>query len=619
VLLALLAVSAAGAQQPAITKIEPPNWWAEHTVSPVRVLMRGKNLGGASVDAPRDLRISHVKVNENGTYLFVDVNISKKTKPGDYPLTVKTKGGSVEVPFRIADPLPRKQYFQGFSNDDVIYLLMPDRFADGDPSNDDPAVSHGLLNRGKSRFYHGGDLQGIIDHLSYLKGLGVTAIWMTPIYDNSNQLNTAEVYDRQPATDYHGYGATDLYRVEEHFGTMDTLRKLVNEAHRIGIKVIQDQVENHVGPNHPWVENQPTPTWFHGSRTSHLDESFQFWTIADPHASPSLRKPVLEGWFANILPDLNQEDSEVERYEIQNTLWWLGSAGFDGIRQDTWPYVSRTFWRVWMAAIKKQFPEVTVVGENFDADPSLVSFFQGGKTQWDGIDDLVDSVFDFPFFYRLRETLGRDGSLSRLPNLLGHDYLYPNPDRLVTFLGLHDVQRFMNEPRASVENLKLAFTCLLTTRGIPMIYYGDEIAMRGGKDPDNRRDFPGGWSGDAQNAFDEKGRTAEQQDVFSYVRRLTGLRAKLDCLRHGKTLTLIADDHLWAYARSTKKEMAVVVVNAGDGLGQAKIRLSDLVIPSLSKWTPQLGLANGPVIKNGAAQVTLPPKTSEVYLVSGRL
>jgi len=281
--------------------------------------------------------------------------------------------------------------------------------------------------------------------------------------------------------------------------------------------------------------------------------------------------------------------------------------------------VSRTFWRDWMTAIKRQYPDVTVVGENFDADPSLVSFFQGGKTQWDGIDDLVDSVFDFPFFYRLRETLGRGKSLSSLPNLLGHDYLYPSPDRLVTFLGLHDVERFMNEPHASIDNLKLAFTCLLTTRGIPMIYYGDEIAMRGGKDPDNRRDFPGGWTGDPQNAFEESGRTPAQQDVFRHVRRLTRLRAKLDCLRHGKTLTLLADDYLWAYARITKKEMVIIVVNAGDGPGQAKIQLSDLGIPSLSKWTPQLGLANGPVMKNGVAQVMLPPRTAEVYLVSGTI
>lgn len=609
--------AAAAAEQPSVTKVEPPNWWVGHSINPVRLLIHGRNLTGASVEGPRELRTSHVKVNAAGTHVFVDVEIPKKAKPGSYLLTLKTKSGSVPVTFRLDSPLDEKENFQGFSSDDVIYLLMPDRFSNGDESNDDPAVSRGLFDRAKSRFYHGGDLQGVIDHLPYLKDLGITAIWITPIYDNSNRLNTVETGGGEPVTDYHGYGATDMYGVEEHFGNLDTLRKLVLEAHRTGIKIIQDQVENHVGLSHPWASDQPTPTWFHGTAADHLAESFQFWTIADPHAAPSLRAPVLDGWFLNILPDLNQEDQELARYEIQNTLWWLASAGFDGIRQDTWPYVSRVFWRDWMSAIRKQYPRVTVVGENFDSDPSLVSFFQGGKVQWDGIDDLVDSVFDFPFFSRMRSAFGQDGQVSRVANLLGHDYLYPNPDRLVTFIGLHDVARFMNEPHASIADLKLAFTCLLTTRGIPMIYYGDEIAMRGGNDPDNRRDFPGGWKGDSRNAFTKDGRTAEQQDVFSHVRRLLRLRTQFDSLRRGRTLTLIAEDRLWAYARVTKKQMAVVVVNSGDGPGQARIKLSDLGIPSLSKWAPQLGLANGPVMKDGVAQITLPPKTAEVYLVEG--
>jgi glycosidase len=333
----------------------------------------------------------------------------------------------------------------------------------------------------------------------------------------------------------------------------------------------------------------------------------------------SLRKPVLEGWFVNLLPDMNQEDPEVARYEIQNTLWWLAQVGFDGIRQDTWPYVSRTFWREWMIAIKKQYPNVNVVGEMFNGDPALVSFFQGGRTQYDGIDDMVDSVFDFPLYYKFRDAFGQGKPVSVLPALLGHDFLYPNPDRLVTFIGLHDVSRFLNEPQASIDTLKLAFTCLLTTRGIPMIYYGDEVAMRGGGDPDNRRDFPGGWKDDEQNAFEPGKRTAEQKDVLSHVRKLTHLRTRLECLRRGQTLTLFAGDTVWAYARRTKRQLAVVVVNAGDSAGRASIALSDLGIPSLSKWTPQLGLAGPPVMKNGIAQATLAPHTAEVYVVDASL
>jgi neopullulanase len=606
---------AAAAQQPTVTKVEPPNWWIGHTLNPVRLLVRGTNLDAASVSAPRDLRSSHVKVSASGTYLFVDVEISKKAKPGDYPLTLRTKSGTAQIPFRLGRQLPSKDYFQGFSNEDIIYLLMPDRFADGDPSNDDPAVSNGLFDRAKPRYYHGGDIQGIIDHLPYLKALGVTAIWTTPIYDNNNKLNDKEKYDGQPITDYHGYGATDYYGVEEHFGNLATLQKLVNEAHRLGIKVIQDEVENHVGPYHPWVKDEPTPTWFHGTQANHIPDSWQLWAVPDRHASSSLKKAVLDGWFVNILPDMNQEDPEVARYEIQNTLWWLGTVGFDGVRQDTWPYVSRGFWRDWMQAIKNQYEQVNVVGEVFNPDPSIVSFFQGGKTQYDGIDDLVDSVFDFPVYFKLREAFGQGKPLTGVAEMFSHDYLYPHPDRLVTFLGLHDVQRFMNEPKADADELKLAFTALLTYRGIPMIYYGDEIGMTGGNDPDNRRDFPGGWPGDPNNAFVRSGRTDEQQSIFAHVQKLTHLRMKYDCLRHGRTVALVANDHQWAFARVTKKQMAVVVINNDANAGKADVPLSDLGIVSLARWNPQLGSAGAPVIKDGIAHAVLPPHTSEVYII----
>jgi glycosidase len=272
-----------------------------------------------------------------------------------------------------------------------------------------------------------------------------------------------------------------------------------------------------------------------------------------------------------------------------------------------------------MTAIKRQYPNVTVVGEMFDADPALISFFQGGKTQYDGVDDLVDSVFDFPLFYKIREAFGQDKSLAALPRLLSHDYLYPHPDRLVTFLGLHDVARFMNEPHASFDSLNLAFTCLLTLRGIPMIYYGDEIGMTGGNDPENRGDFPGGWKGDAHNAFAATGRTSDQQQLFEHVRKLNHLRLQLDCLQHGKTVNLVVTDTVWSYARVTKKQLAVVVLNQGRVAGRANLMLADLGVTSLSKWTPELGVASPPIMSEGVAHVTLPPHTGEVYLVDNSL
>ena len=398
-----------------------------------------------------------------------------------------------------------------------MYLLMPDRFANGDPANDDPAASKGLLDRTKSRYYHGGDLRGVIDRLPYLKDLGVTAIWLNPWYDNVNHPNERETYDGQAITDYHGYGAVDFYAVEERLGDLATLREMVDRAHAVGIKVIQDQVANHSGPYHPWVKDSPTPTWYYGTQEKHLANTWQTWTLQDPYSTPEMRKATLEGWFIDILPDFDQDDPEVARYTIQNTLWWVGVSGLDGIRQDTLPYVHRRFWKEWMAAIKKEYPDLRVVGELLDGDPTLVSFFQGGVVRYDGLDSGVDTLFDFPTYFEVREAFARGGSLRKVAMMLARDHLYRDASSLVTLLGLHDVPRFMGEPGARVDSLKSAFTFLATARGIPLVYYGDEIALPGGGDPDNRRDFPGGFQGDARNAF-EAGGTDRRRGVGARAR-----------------------------------------------------------------------------------------------------
>ena len=478
---------------PTVTKVEPPNWWPNHTLNPIRLLIRGTDLNGATLTAPHGFKARNLRVNATGSYLQIDLEIPRNAQPGDYPLQIHSATGTTTAPFRLESPLNPTGRFQGFSQDDVIYLIMPDRFANGDTSNDDPAVSHGLYDRSKPRRYHGGDLQGIIDHLPYIKGLGVTTLWLTPIYDNTNELNQQQAINGEPIADYHGYGAVDYYGVEEHFGGLALTRKLVDEAHRLGLKVIQDQVANHVGPAHPWVLDPPKPTWFHGTSVQHINETWQIWDLTDANASQSMQRAVLDGWFVNILPDMNQDDPDVAQYEIQNALWWVGETGFDGIRQDTLPYVPRTFWREWSAALHKQYPNLRIVGEVFDGDPAVPSFFQGGG---------IDSVFDFPTYFNIREVFGRGGNMDAFGKTLAKDRFYADPNLLVTFLGLHDVARFMNEPGASAAKLKLAFTYLATTRGIPMIYYGDEIGMPGGEDPDNRRDFPGGWPGDSNNAFD---------------------------------------------------------------------------------------------------------------------
>jgi glycosidase len=601
------------AAPPTVAKVEPPNWWLGYSINPVRLLVHGAGLRGAAVETgSATIHASNVHINESGTYLFVDLTIPRTAKPGRIDLKIQTAEGVSAAPFEILAPLSRAGRFQGFSSRDLIYLIMPDRFSDGDPSNNDPPGSKGLFDRSKPRYYHGGDLQGVIDHLRYLKDLGVTAIWLNPIYDNVNHLNTREIYDGKPITDYHGYGATDFYAVDEHLGTIAKFRELADAAHRLGIKMIQDQVANHTGPFHPWVTDPPTPTWYHGTAAQHITETWQTWTLMDPHARPELRKATLDGWFLDILPDLNQDDPEVARYLIQNTLWWVGISGLDGIRQDTLPYVPRSFWRKWMAAIKTEYPNLRVVGEMFDGDPGLVSFFQGGAKRYDGIDSGIDSLFDFPLFYQLRRAFGSGTSIRDVPKMLGHDWMYPNPRMLVTFLGLHDVPRFMNEPGASVEGLKLAFTLLLTTRGIPMIYYGDEIAMRGGNDPDNRRDFPGGFPGDSRNAFAEPGRTQEEQSVFARVRSLAHLRASCDSLQTGRLVQLLADEQTYAYARTGGSCTAVVVMNNSTREGRFVVPLAGIKMTGDAIHDAMGG--RDARHTGGTLTVELAPRTAAVYV-----
>jgi glycosidase len=594
-------VAAEGHEQaPTVEKVEPPNWWAGHSINPVRVLIRGKDLTGARVECAR-VRCAPPKVNAAGTYAFVDVTIPAATPPGSYPIALRTSAGTVRAPFSIAAPLPRAGRFQGFGLDDVVYLIMPDRFANGDTTNDRPAKSPSLIDRGRTRYYHGGDLAGIRRRLPYLDSLGVTALWLNPIYDNNDRLNEREVYDGQPITDYHGYGAVDFYGVDEHFGTMAEVRQLVDEAHRAGIKIIFDMVANHTGPYHPWVSDSPTPTWFNGTQARHLANTWQLWTLADPYSTPEMRRATLDGWFIDILPDLNQNDPEVARYINQNTLWWVGMTGIDGIRQDTWPYVPRSFWREWMTAIKREYPTLRVVGEVFDGDPSLLAFFEGGRRQWDGIDTRVDALFDFPLLFPIRRAFAEGRHLREVAQMLGRDHLYRDPSTLMPFLGNHDVQRFMNERGATTEGLKLAYTFVLTVRGTPLLYYGDEIALPGGPDPDNRRDFPGGWPGE-RNAFDASGRTPAEQDVWSHVQRLLRLRADRRDLRRAKMEHLYASEQAFVYRRGR------TVVALNNDTTSVTVRL-----PIAMLADDALGICARPRADSGGVAVTIPRRSGCIF------
>jgi glycosidase len=616
ILLTLLPAAVAAQTAPEVTKVEPPNWWTNHSLNPVRVLLRGRNLAGARVEAVgAGVRTGLVRVNAAGTYVFVDVLIDPQATPGPRRLRVTTPVGTTEAAFELSAPLAREGRFQGFSADDLIYMIMIDRFADGDASNNDPPRSHGLYDRSNKFYYHGGDLQGVIAHLPYLKDLGVTAIWLSPWYDNYDRPNEIEQKEGRPSTGYHGYNAQDFYSVEEHFGTLTKLRELVDEAHRLGLKIIQDSVVNHTGPYHPWADDPPTPTWFNGTRAHHLANVFQTWALHDPRPDPKIKRETMEGWFLDFLPDLNQHDEDAARYLVQNTLWWIGSTGLDGIREDTWQYVPNDFWRDWTAAIKREYPRFRVFGEVKDGDAVHVSFFQGGRTRFDGVDSGLDSLLDFPVFYPARRAFGEGKPVKEVAQALARDFLYTNPDLLVTLVGSHDDGRFMSEPNASVAGLKLAHTFLLTTRGVPQIYYGDELAMRGADEPTTRADFPGGFSGDRRNAFTRAGRTEEEQDVYEDTRRIAHLRAELEPLRRGALVTLHVAEQQYAYARVTERSSVVVIINNDTRPATLEFSVAGTNLAEGARLADRLATIRGAQVNSGRITVTLPARSASILTV----
>lgn len=537
--LLVLTAAASAAANPRVEKVEPPNWWADHSISTVRILVRGEGFGGASVTSrtPK-LRIANIRVNERGDHVFFDVKIADKTKPGSYKFDLTTLTGAATVNFEVLPRLAQRGRERDITSDDVIYLIMTDRFSDGDGSNNQG------VDRTNPRAWHGGDIRGVISKLDYLKDLGITAIWLTPWYDNPDEPNMCD-QPWCPYTNYHGYHAIDYYAVENHFGTMADLKTLVAEARKRGIKIIQDQVANHVGVQHEWVKRPPLPNWFSPFKKNTFNDSVLF----SPNSSPADRDVLLSGWFNEFLPDLNQNEPEVSRYLIQNALWWIGMTGIDGIRQDTIQYMPRTFIRDWSAAILAEYPNFYMVGEVLEMDSAHLAFFQGGKPGWDGIDTKLPSVFDFNLWEASRDVFTGKKPASALRDVLKYDGLYSNVNRVTTLTGNHDLDRFMSTPGATPESAMLHMAFMLSVRGIPQMYYGDELGMTGGHDPDNRKDFP------------ERTLTADEKKMLDHVKNWIALRQKHIALRQGKTVDLFYDEEAYVLGRTFQRNEARLVQN----------------------------------------------------------
>ena len=599
------------AQGLTVSKVEPSSWWANHSINPVRLLVRGTNLTGARVRATQPQTIvSDVLINRNGTYLFVNVRISATAKPGDYPLTVESANGKATVPFRLNPPLDARRNFQGINNDDVIYLIMTDRFSDGDPMNNSPAgAPPAAFDRKNPRAYHGGDFRGVINHLPYLKELGVTAIWLTPWYDNWNGVKNCD-QPWCPSTYYHGYHAIDYYGIEDHFGDLNTLRELVDKAHALGLKVIQDQVANHIGAQHPWAVDPPLDNWFHGTMANHQLDKFQNSVLLSPHANREEVRNTLDGWFSDDMPDMNQDEPEVARYEIQNSLWWVGMTGIDGIRQDTIQYVPRTFIRDLENTLHQEYPRMWIVGEVFERDAAQTAFFIGGHTGWDGVDTKLDSDFDFSLWNVSLQVFTNHWPMSALRDQLKYDGLYPDALKLTTLTNNHDTRRFMSIEGATLEGAMLHTAFMLSVRGTPQLYSGEEIAMEGKGDPDNRRDFPGGFPGDERSAFTSSGRTRDQQRMWQWTHDWIKLRQDHSALRRGKLIDMFYDADTYVYARQDRHETVIVGINRSSAERRVKLPVSGLGVTDRARSLPLNGAG---AWTSNTNELTIPPRMAIAF------
>ena len=593
-LLVLLTAGAAHSQAPVrILKVDPPNWYA--ALPKPMLLIRGENLSGATFAlSDRALHIETATVSGNGHWAQLWLSASP-AKPETVRLMARRGAEHAEQPYTFAARRPATDGMSGFRSDDVMYLIMTDRFADGDLTNDGPLARssasspEAAAERAKPRGWHGGDLRGIEQHLDYLQQLGITTVWPTPVYQNHG-----------PQA-YHGYHATDYYSVDEHYGTLDDLKSLAKALHARGMKLVLDTVPNHVGPFHPWVRDEPAPDWFHGTLAHHMATQYDFNYLVDPHSTEGDRAPILDGWFVDQLPDMNTESPAVAQYLRQNAVWWIEQTGADGLRIDTFAYVGRPFWREYTRTLHDLFPHVTEVGEVLHGDPKITSFFAGGRanTAADGtVDTGLYTPFDFPSFFALVDALTGSKPMSALAEVFRSDWLYPHPERLVTLLGNHDTRRFLSQPGASPAGLRMAFGLLATMRGMPQLYYGDEVAMTGENDPDNRKDMPGGFPGDSANAFLTDGRTEAQQEMYRWVQSLMQLRRRTPALRQGYQEDLFADAESLAFVRTEADggcvmaptmDRYLVVLNAGAMPRDVSVNVASTKLAGCTHYEPVLG------------------------------
>ena len=596
---------------PNVTRIDPTNWFAEMQDPTLQLMVYGKDIKFADVttDYP-NVKIDSLVRLDSPNYLLVYLNL-KGAKPGEVTLTFSNKNGKkttkkFQLKAREMAGVDRK----GFDISDVLYMLMPDRFANGNPKNDViKGMEDQLCNRNEPSLRHGGDLEGLRQHLDYFTDLGVTALWLTPVLENDRPA------DGGKHSTYHGYATTDHYRVDPRFGTNEEYKALVDECHKKGLKVVMDMIFNHCGDYHPWakhtridengktIKDYPSKDWFNSPNYG-LQTSYKLTPVLDPYASKVDMAETVDGWFVPSMPDLNQRNPHVIKYLIQNSIWWIETVGIDGIRMDTYPYADRQAMADWMKVLNKEYPNFNTVGETWVTEPAYTAAWQKDSKLSD-INSNLKTVMDFAFFDRLSQAKNEETDdwwkgWNRIYNSLCYDYLYTDPSSVMAFIENHDTDRYLGNGKDSTA-LKQAYALLLTMKRIPQLYYGTEILMNGTKtetDGNVRQDFPGGFPGDKVNKFTREGRTKAENAMFDWTSRLLHWRQNNDVIINGTQTQFIPQHGVYVLARQHNGKTVLTILNGKKADNQVDVARYAEVIGSHTTATDVLTGATVDLTKN---------------------
>lgn len=543
-----------------LNKVEPPFWWTGMKSHALQLMVYGENISTTKLELNYEgVTINSLSTTDNPNYLFVDLEMESNVKPGTFDLVFKKKNKIVHTYNYELKKRRTDSSLEGFNSSDVIYLITPDRFANGNPDNDEITGMVEGLARDEPFGRHGGDIRGIIDNLDYIKDLGFTAIWLNPLLENN-----------QPEESYHGYATTDFYKVDPRFGTNEEYRELVAIARKKGLKVIMDMILNHCGSEHWWMKDMPMQNWIN-NYPDYVITNHRRTVNQDPYASKADKDRMVNGWFVPSMPDMNQNNDFVANYLITNSIWWAEFLGLSGIRQDTYPYPDKYISAEWTRRIMEEYPRFNIVGEEWSTNPAIVSYWQRGKNNSDGYKSWLPGVMDFPLQNALNRGLNEEENWSdgliKIYEALANDFQYADPGNLVIFPDNHDMSRIYTQLNEDIDLLKMALTFILTTRGIPQIYYGTEILMSNpGTDSHGiiRSDFPGGWKGDKINAFKGKGITKQQKEIQDFIRKLLNWRKDMGVIHNGNLTHFVPDNGIYTYFRYNGNESVMVVLNKNE-------------------------------------------------------